>query len=65
MALGIELRALRLPLDRIAEINRDLGHRGVRLAITYPEILEMQIEALCAGIRAASAHQAEPGDATR
>ena len=34
---------------RFAEVNPMLGHRGVRLAITYPEILKMQIEALCAG----------------
>jgi pyruvate,orthophosphate dikinase len=59
-SLGLEVRALRLRLDRIAETNPMLGHRGVRLAITYPEILKMQIEALCAGIRAASASQSEP-----
>ncbi len=59
-SLGLATRALRLRLDRIAEINPMLGHRGVRLAITYPEILKMQIEALCAGVRAASARQAEP-----
>jgi pyruvate,orthophosphate dikinase len=59
-SLGLEVRALRLRLSRIAETNPMLGHRGVRLAITYPEILKMQIEALCAGIRAASASQAEP-----
>jgi len=59
-SLGLAVRALRLRLDRIAEINPMLGHRGVRLAITYPEILKMQIEALCAGIRVASERQAEP-----
>jgi pyruvate,orthophosphate dikinase len=59
-SLGLEVRALRLRLGRIAETNPMLGHRGVRLAITYPEILKMQIEALCAGIRVASARQAEP-----
>ena len=59
-SLGLPVRALRLRLDRIAEINPMLGHRGVRLAITYPEILKMQIEALCAGVRAASERQAEP-----
>ncbi len=59
-SLGLGVRALRLRLDRIAEINPMLGHRGVRLAITYPEILKMQIEALCAGVREASARQSEP-----
>jgi pyruvate,orthophosphate dikinase len=58
-SLGVEPRALRLRLDRIAEINPMLGHRGVRLLITYPEILKMQIEALCAGLRAADARGAE------
>ncbi|SFZ86080.1 pyruvate, orthophosphate dikinase [Devosia enhydra] len=59
-SLGLGVRALRLRLDRIAEINPMLGHRGVRLAITYPEILEMQVQALMAGLRQASARQSEP-----
>jgi pyruvate,orthophosphate dikinase len=59
-SFGLAVRTLKLRLDRIAETNPMLGHRGVRLAITYPEILKMQIEALCAGIRAASARQSEP-----
>jgi pyruvate,orthophosphate dikinase len=59
-SLGLEVRALRLRLDRIAEVNPMLGHRGCRLAITSPEILEMQMQALFAGIRAASAGDAEP-----
>ncbi|MBU5895216.1 hypothetical protein JVW19_24880, partial [Vibrio cholerae O1] len=28
------------------EFNPMLGHRGCRLAITYPEIYEMQVEAI-------------------
>ncbi len=59
-SLGLATRALRLRLDRIAEVNPMLGHRGVRLAITYPEILEMQMQALLAGVREASRRQAEP-----
>ncbi len=59
-SLGLEVRALRLRLDRISEVNPMLGHRGVRLAVTYPEILEMQIQALTAGVKAASARQSEP-----
>jgi pyruvate,orthophosphate dikinase len=59
-SLGLDVRALRLRLERIAETNPMLGHRGVRLAITYPEILEMQMQALMAGVRAAKQHQAEP-----
>ncbi|WP_375449714.1 putative PEP-binding protein [uncultured Devosia sp.] len=59
-SLGLAVRALRLRLERIAEVNPMLGHRGVRLAITYPEILQMQMQALMAGVRAASETQAEP-----
>lgn len=59
-SLGVAVRALRMRLERIAEINPMLGHRGVRLAITYPEILQMQMQAVLAGARAASEKQAEP-----
>ena len=36
-------------LDRareLAEINPMMGHRGVRVGITYPEIYRMQITAV-------------------
>jgi pyruvate,orthophosphate dikinase len=59
-SLGLAVRALRLRLERIDEINPMLGHRGVRLAITYPELLQMQVQALLAGARAAVETQAEP-----
>jgi pyruvate,orthophosphate dikinase len=59
-SLGLDARALRLRLDRLAEVNPMLGHRGVRLAITYPEILDMQIRAVIAGARLAAEAQTEP-----
>jgi pyruvate, orthophosphate dikinase len=59
-SLGLAVRALRLRLERIAEVNPMLGHRGVRLAITYPEILQMQMQAVMAGVRAASETQSAP-----
>jgi pyruvate,orthophosphate dikinase len=59
-SFGLPVRALKLRLERLAEVNPMLGHRGVRLAITYPEILEMQMAALLAGVRAASRRQNEP-----
>jgi len=59
-SLGLAVRALRMRLERIAEVNPMLGHRGVRLAITYPEILQMQMQAVMAGARAASEAQSEP-----
>lgn len=60
LSLGVAVRVLRQRLERIAEINPMLGHRGVRLAITYPEILQMQLQAVLAGARAASETQSEP-----
>jgi len=42
-----ELEALLRHIDGLAEINPMLGHRGVRLGITYPEITEMQVRAIC------------------
>ncbi len=33
-------------IQTLAEINPMMGHRGCRLSITYPEILEMQVRAI-------------------
>jgi pyruvate,orthophosphate dikinase len=33
-------------VEQLKEANPMLGHRGGRLAITYPEILEMQVQAI-------------------
>ena len=35
-----------IKVRELFEVNPMLGHRGVRLGITYPEIYEMQIRAL-------------------
>ena len=59
-SLGLGERQLRQRLERLSEVNPMLGHRGVRIAITYPEILEMQIQALMAGIEAATRRQLAP-----
>jgi pyruvate,orthophosphate dikinase len=45
-ALNIEPSALRARLVYLKEQNPMLGHRGCRLAITYPEIAEMQARAI-------------------
>ncbi|HEY9387237.1 MAG TPA: pyruvate, phosphate dikinase, partial [Nitrososphaeraceae archaeon] len=34
-------------IRELSEVNPMLGHRGVRLAISFPEIYEMQIRAIC------------------
>jgi pyruvate,orthophosphate dikinase len=59
-ALGLSLKALRARLQRLDEVNPMLGHRGVRLVITYPEILAMQVRALVAGVEAAMENQDLP-----
>jgi len=58
-SLGLSTSALRQRLERLGEINPMLGHRGCRLAITYPEILSMQMHALFAGAREAIDRQDE------
>ncbi|MHA1288868.1 MAG: putative PEP-binding protein, partial [Candidatus Thorarchaeota archaeon] len=45
-ALNIELEEVRKRGDAIHENNPMMGHRGVRLGITYPEIYEMQVRAI-------------------
>ncbi len=45
-SLGIEPSALRARLNQLSEQNPMLGHRGCRLAISYPEIAEMQARAI-------------------
>ena len=44
--MHIDLEKLTAKLDALHEMNPMLGHRGCRLAITYPEIYEMQVEAI-------------------
>ncbi len=44
--LGIPVEKVRAKVDSLHEFNPMLGHRGCRLGITYPEITEMQAEAI-------------------
>jgi pyruvate,orthophosphate dikinase len=44
--LGLPLAYIQRRVDQLHEINPMLGHRGCRLTITYPEILEMQVRAI-------------------
>ncbi len=51
--IGMPLGRLKSRLDQLKEFNPMLGHRGCRLAISYPEIYEMQSKAIAeASIRA-------------
>ncbi len=45
-ALGVEAGRLDRRVQALQEFNPMLGHRGVRLAITYPEIYEVQTRAI-------------------
>lgn len=44
--LNISTRELNQNIEQLHEVNPMLGHRGCRLAITYPELYEMQVEAI-------------------
>jgi pyruvate, orthophosphate dikinase len=44
--LGITAAEVRTRVSQLHEANPMLGHRGCRLAVTYPEILEMQVTAI-------------------
>jgi pyruvate,orthophosphate dikinase len=45
-SIGADPELLRTRVAELHEFNPMLGHRGVRLAITYPEIAEMQARAI-------------------
>ncbi|MGH7213834.1 MAG: pyruvate, phosphate dikinase, partial [Tepidisphaeraceae bacterium] len=45
-SLGLTLDQVKGRVAQLHEANPMLGHRGDRLAVTYPEILEMQVQAI-------------------
>jgi pyruvate,orthophosphate dikinase len=45
-AMGIPVEKVRRRVAFLHEANPMLGHRGCRLSVTYPEILEMQVRAI-------------------
>jgi pyruvate,orthophosphate dikinase len=45
-SLGITLEDVRKRAEALHESNPMMGHRGVRLGVTYPEVSEMQIRAI-------------------
>ncbi|CAN5792487.1 pyruvate, phosphate dikinase [soil metagenome] len=45
-AMNITLEKVKRRITDLHEANPMLGHRGCRLCITYPEILEMQVRAI-------------------
>jgi pyruvate,orthophosphate dikinase len=59
-AMDMDATFLRRRVDALHEFNPMLGHRGCRLAISYPEIAEMQARAI---FEAAVAAASETGEA--
>ncbi|QOJ01894.1 MAG: pyruvate, phosphate dikinase [Phycisphaeraceae bacterium] len=45
-SMGTTLDKVRQRVGQLHEANPMLGHRGCRLCVTYPEILEMQVRAI-------------------
>jgi pyruvate,orthophosphate dikinase len=44
--IGVSVETLEPKIEKLRESNPMLGHRGCRLAVTYPEIYDMQVEAI-------------------
>lgn len=44
--MGVPVEKIRERVESLKEFNPMLGHRGCRLAITYPEIYDMQVQAI-------------------
>ena len=44
--IGVDVEVVARRVEQLREANPMLGHRGCRLSITYPEILEMQVTAI-------------------
>jgi pyruvate,orthophosphate dikinase len=44
--MGVSVQALKHKVDFLHEFNPMLGHRGCRLGITFPEIYDLQVQAI-------------------
>ena len=44
--IGVPVKTIQARVAQLHEANPMLGHRGCRLSVTYPEILEMQVTAI-------------------
>jgi pyruvate,orthophosphate dikinase len=61
--MGVPAAEVEARAAALAEVNPMLGHRGCRLGLTFPEIYDMQVEAIvraaCARVRAGGSAQPE------
>lgn len=48
--VGISIDHLTTRIDSLKEINPMLGHRGDRLAVTFPDIYQMQVQAIMTAV---------------
>ncbi|MEQ8451266.1 MAG: pyruvate, phosphate dikinase [Nitratireductor sp.] len=58
--MGVEAELLRRRTEALHEFNPMLGHRGCRLAVSYPEIAEMQARAIFEAAIEAAAKTGRP-----
>jgi pyruvate,orthophosphate dikinase len=59
-ALNVPAEKLRHRTEALREFNPMLGHRGCRLAVSYPEIAEMQARAIFEAALEAAARTGRP-----
>lgn len=59
-AMGVSADKLRQRTEALHEFNPMLGHRGCRLAVSYPEIAEMQARAIFEAAAEAAAKSGAP-----
>ncbi len=57
---ALALETVRQRVESLTETNPMMGHRGCRLSLTYPEILEMQVRAILLAALTVSAEGFEP-----
>ena len=49
-AMGEDKQHIKERVETLKESNPMLGHRGVRLAVSYPEIYRMQVRAIAEAV---------------
>ncbi len=55
--MGVKPAEIKRLVNSLHEMNPMLGHRGCRLGISYPEVTEMQVRAICeAAVQVPGAH---------
>jgi pyruvate,orthophosphate dikinase len=57
--MGLNVEDIRQVVESLHEANPMLGHRGCRLGISYPEVTEMQVRAICEAAAAVKGSQPE------